>query len=121
MVGDTWLPRLKVEYQVSRSLFLRVVGEYASNRTADLTDDGRTNAPILIGDPVDGIFKRDLALAKRTNDARFDWLLSFQPTPGTVFFAGYGSVMSEDRPFAFDRLARRSDGFFTKLSYNVRL
>ncbi|MCC7132040.1 MAG: carbohydrate binding family 9 domain-containing protein [Gemmatimonadales bacterium] len=121
IVGDTWLPRLKVEYQVSRSLFLRVVGEYASNRTADLKDDGRTNAPILIRDPADGIFKRDLALAKRTNDARFDWLVSYQPTPGTVFFAGYGSVLSEDRPFAFDRLARRSDGFFTKLSYNFRL
>ncbi len=121
IVGDTWLPRLKVEYQVSRALFLRVVGEYAANRTADLKDDGRTNAPILIRDPADGIFKRDLALANRTNDARFDWLVSYQPTPGTVFFAGYGSVLAEDRPFAFDRLSRRSDGFFTKLSYNFRL
>ena len=120
-VGATWIPRLKIEYQVSRPVFLRLVGEYASDRHGDLRDDSRTNAPILIRDPTDGIYKRELALASQTNTFRVDWLFSYQPTPGTVFFAGYGSTLAEDRAFAFSRLSRQRDGFFTKLSYNFRL
>jgi hypothetical protein len=121
IAGDTYIPRLKVEYQVSRSIFLRMVGEYAARRRDDLRDESRTNAPILIRDPEDGVYKRDLALAFRQNDFRVDWLFSYQPSPGTVFFAGYGSSLQEDRAFRFRSLERLSDGFFTKLSYLFRL
>ena len=44
-------PRLKIEYQLSRPIFLRLVGEYTTERQDDLRDDTRTNAPILIFDP----------------------------------------------------------------------
>lgn len=120
LVNSTWIPRLKTEYQVSRTVFVRLVGEYNANRQDDLRDDGRSGAPILIRD-VDGIYKRSLAAAGRTNTLRVDWLFSYQPTPGTVFFAGYGSSLSEDRAFAFRRLHRTTDGFFTKFSYNFRM
>lgn len=120
LVGSTWIPRLKTEYQVSRTVFVRLVGEYTANRRDDLRDDGRTGAPILIRD-TDGIYKRSLAAASQSNTFRVDWLFSYQPTPGTVFFAGYGSSLAEDRPFAFRRLQRTADGFFTKFSYNFRM
>ena len=119
-VGHTWIPRLKVEYQASRAVFVRVVGEYASDYRDDLRDDSRTGAPVLIrGD--DGVFQRSLALRASTNDFRVDWLFSYQPTPGTVFFAGYGSSLVEDRSFRFRGLSRARDGFFVKLSYLLRL
>jgi hypothetical protein len=121
IAGDRYIPRLKVEYQVSRAIFLRAVGEYTSIRQDDLRDDGRTNLPIVIRDPADGIYKRSLASASSTNRLRVDWLFSLQPTPGTVFFAGYGSSLTDDESFKFRRLARLSDAFFTKLSYNFRL
>ena len=120
-MGSTWIPRLKVEYQVSRAIFFRLVGEYTANRRSDLRDDGRTNAPILIRDPEDGIYKRSLATATTSNNIRVDWLFSYQPTPGTVFFAGYGSRLDEQDAFRFRRLARSEDGFFTKFSYLFRL
>ncbi|MFL5496638.1 MAG: DUF5916 domain-containing protein, partial [Gemmatimonadales bacterium] len=44
------IPRLKMEYQVSRPIFLRLVGEYRSERQDALRDDTRTDAPILIYD-----------------------------------------------------------------------
>lgn len=118
LAGDTYIPRLKTEYQVTRAIFLRLVGEYNADRRDDLRDDGRSNAPLLIRDAA-GVYQR--ALATRTNAFRVDWLFSYQPSPGTVFFLGYGSSLSEDQAFRFSGLRRSSDGFFTKLSYLFRL
>jgi hypothetical protein len=50
-----------------------------------------------------------------------DWLFSYQPNPGTVIFAGYGSSMTESNAFRFSDLHRTTDGFFAKLSYLLRL
>jgi len=50
-----------------------------------------------------------------------DVLFSYKPTPGTVFFFGYGSSLSEADPFSFRSLARTSDGFFLKASYLFRM
>jgi hypothetical protein len=52
---------------------------------------------------------------------RVDWLFSYRPTPGTVFFAGYGSSLTEDDPLAFTRLRRVNDAFFVKASYLLRM
>jgi hypothetical protein len=120
-VDGSVLPRYKLEYQVSRALFLRFVGEYRSQYRAELRDEARTGHPILIRDPADGVFKREPALERETNTFRVDWLVSFRPTPGTVFFAGYGSTLDETEAFRFRGLERRQDGFFTKLSYLFRM
>jgi hypothetical protein len=57
----------------------------------------------------------------RTNDLRIDWLFSYQPNPGTVFFAGYGSSLTETLPLKFNDMRRTQDGFFVKLSYLFRM
>lgn len=87
------IPRLKAEYQPRRSLFFRVISEYRSERRALETFKG----------------------------LRTDWLVSFEPTPGTVVFLGYGA--SQERSparFGTDDLTRTSDGFFVKLAYLIR-
>jgi hypothetical protein len=118
-VGRRRIPRLKVEYQLSRSIFFRVVGEYDAQRRDRLRDDTRTELPILIRDGPD----RPYLPAGRIEDNRLrvDWLFSYQPTPGTVVFAGYGSTLSEPDALRFRRLQRESDGFFLKISYLFRL
>ena len=58
--------------------------------------------------------------ARTSNSLRADWLFSYRPTPGTVFFAGYGASLSEPDPLAFDRLRRVGDSFFLKASYLLR-
>jgi hypothetical protein len=119
LVGRQRIPRLKVEYQIARPLFVRLVGEYNSFERDSLRDHGRTEAPILIYDPEEGDYVR--AAAFSANRFRGDVLVSFTPVPGTVFFAGYGSTMQEDQPFRFERFHRRNDGFFLKASYLFRI
>ncbi len=58
--------------------------------------------------------------ALRTNGLRVDFLASFEPTPGTVAFLGYGSSLQTDGDFNWSRLERVNDGFFVKLAYRVR-
>ncbi len=58
------IPRLKVEYQLSRAIFLRFVGEYDLSRQDDLRDDGRTELPIVVRDPETGAYGWPAARAR---------------------------------------------------------
>ncbi len=107
----TVIPRIKVEYQPRRSLFFRVVGEYRSQRQAALRDP-RTGDPLF----ADGT----VSTAQRFNGLRLDMLFSYEPTPGTAAFFGYGSSLDTDRTFGIADLQRASDGFFVKLAYQFR-
>ena len=118
-VGDRRIPRLKLEYQMSRSIFVRYVGEYDASRQDTLRDDSRTNLPIVIRDPATGDYHP--ATAFEQNRFRNDWLFAYQPTPGTVMFVGYTSLLAEPHSLAFNRLSRTSDGFFLKFSYLFRM
>jgi hypothetical protein len=118
-VGLRRVPRLKVEYQLTRSIFLRFVGQYDAEVTDSLRDDSRTGLPILYWDADIGVY-RPTARSTR-NDFRVDWLFSYRPTPGTVVFAGYGSGLEEPDAFRFRGLRRVGDGFFVKLSYLFRV
>src|SRR5438132_256841 len=109
--------RAKLEYQLSRPLFVRVVGQYIQDKTDSLRDDSRTGAPILVAGPG-GVTR---SAASRSNRFHADVLLSYQPVPGTVVFAGYGSNMVDADAFQFRRLTRTDDAFFLKLSYLFRL
>src|SRR5436190_3153620 len=110
--------RAKVEYQLSRPLFVRVVGQYIQDKTDSLRDDSRTGAPIFIRGPDSSLTR---AAASRSNLFHVDALLSYQPVPGTVVFAGYGSDMVDEDAFQFRGLTRTDDAFFLKLSYLFRL
>ncbi|MGH7553117.1 MAG: carbohydrate binding family 9 domain-containing protein [Longimicrobiales bacterium] len=112
------VPRIKLEYQLSRPIFFRFVGQYDALKVDALRDDSRTNDPILIRQ-ADGTFSR--AAAEERGGLRADWLFSYQPNPGTVVFAGYGASLGGDEFFRPSVLTRTSDGFFIKLSYLFRM
>jgi hypothetical protein len=118
-VARDMIPRVKLEYQAARSLFVRVVGQYQASWQDSLRDDSRTNDPILIRDPATGAYAP--ARTRSTNGLRVDWLLSFTPSPGTVMYAGYGTSLTEPTAFGFSGLRRLSDGFFAKLTYLLRM
>ena len=111
------IPRVKVEYQVSRPIFLRWVGQYDGLKVDALRDDSRTGDPILLRTAT-GF--RPAAPVER-GGLRMDWLFSYQPSPGTVLFAGYGTSLGGDELFAPRDLTRTQDGFFVKLSYLFRM
>ena len=105
------IPRIKVEYQVSPPIFLRLVGQYAARSRSPLED--RNGNPILINGVLD--------TGSTTNEFSTDWLFSYRPVPGTLVYLGYGSALEEPREFRFQDLRRTRDGFFGKISYLFRL
>jgi hypothetical protein len=112
------IPRLKVEYQLTRDIFFRYVGQYvAEDRTALV--DPRTGQPLVLDSAAQQ--RIGPAGATRGNDFRNDVLFSYRPTPGTVLFLGYGASLSEPDAFQFRELKRTGDGFFLKASYLFRM
>ena len=104
------IPRLKVEYQMTRSIFFRLVGQYAARERSPLVDRGGN--PILAGGVLDA--------GNKSNEFTTDWLFSYRPIPGTLAYFGYGATMVEPNEFRFSDLERTRDGFFGKLSYLLR-
>jgi hypothetical protein len=117
-VGIRRVPRLRLEYQATRSIFVRYVGEYAANYQDVLRDDSRTNLPLVLVAP-DGIV--ELMGPVRQRSFRSDWLFSYQPTPGTVLFAGYGNTLATENAAVRRNLRRTRDGLFLKYSYLIRM
>jgi len=106
------IPRLKIEYQLNRDIFFRYVGQYFAQERDTLRDPGNGNPLIIGGNPQP---------RQSVTDFRNDFLFSYKPSPGTVFFFGYGSSLSEPNAFGFRDLRRTSDGFFLKASYLFRM
>ncbi len=105
------IPRLKLEYQPNRALFFRAIGEYRSERRATLIDPASGDS-LFVG----GVAQPTTEF----NGFRLDLLASYEPTPGTVAFLGYGSSLESDEEFNWSRLERTTDGFFVKLAYLIR-
>ncbi len=117
--GIRRIPRLRVEYQVTRPIFLRLIAEQDANFQDTLRDDSRTNLPVFLRASGGGFVPAERVSTRRL---RLDWLFSYQPTPGTVVFAGYGSGLAFDDDGRRTRAYRRvQDGFFAKVSYLLRL
>jgi len=112
-------PRLKIEYQMTRSIFVRAIGEYFSTYTDALFDDSRTGLPLLMYDAAKKQWTRTVAHTE--NQPHGEFLFSYKPTPGTVFYAGYGADLSEPDAYRFGVMQRKSDAFFLKASYLFRL
>jgi hypothetical protein len=82
----TRIPRVKVEYQLARPLFVRVVSQY--------TATSREALEILAPARSLGSGAAAPSTASSSNALRTDWLL-YRPAPGTVFFLGYGGTLNE--------------------------
>jgi hypothetical protein len=105
------IPRVKIEYQVSPPIFVRLVAQYSARSRSALRDG---NGQEIL---VDGV----LDAGETTNEFSTDWLFSYRPVPGTLVYLGYGSTLDEPREFRFQNLQRTRDGFFGKISYLFRL
>jgi hypothetical protein len=118
-VARTMIPRLDAEYQVTRHIFVRFIGQYEAQWQDSLHDDTRTNLPIFIKDTTTGVISR--ASAATSNVFTSSLLFSYQPVPGTVAFFGYTNDAAEPIALRFTALRRQADAFFVKLSYLFRL
>ena len=107
----TLIPRVKAEYQLTRAMFVRVVGEYRSERRDALHADA--NGGVLF-------VNQTASTPTAASRLRVDWLASYQPVPGTVAFVGYGTGLDAPRADEFSALRRSDDAFFVKMAYQFR-
>jgi hypothetical protein len=110
------IPRVKAQYQFSRAFFVRGIFEYASQTRGDLLDPV-TGLPIATCD-VDVCTPRT---GSDAHDFHLEGLVSYEPSPGTVFYIGYSRQMEELEAFRFRNLRPTADGLFVKVSYRFRL
>ncbi|AHG93646.1 hypothetical protein J421_6111 (plasmid) [Gemmatirosa kalamazoonensis] len=118
LVARDHIPRVRVEYQLTRAVFVRVVSEYRAQQQTALRDDTRGGAPIVLRDPVTGRFAAPAPF--RRSSLRAEGLFSYQPVPGTVVFLGYGGTSARSDALALDGLRRESDALFLKASWLFR-
>jgi hypothetical protein len=107
----TIIPRVKVEYQPTRALFFRAVSQYQAQRTSALRSPTGEQLFLQGGAPVG---EGDVG------SLQTDWLVSYEPTPGTVAFFGYGDTRAGFETSKFSDLERQRDGFFVKVAYQWR-
>jgi hypothetical protein len=115
-LSEQVVPRIRLEYQFTRALFLRYIGQLESRRR-DALRDPRTDAPILQRNSS-GAWAP--IAARQSLLARSDWLVQYLPSPGTVVFMGYGNSLDASLTNRPGDLQPRADGFFVKLSYLFR-
>jgi hypothetical protein len=111
------VPRLRLEYQFSRALFLRFIGQVESRDRSALRDP-RTEQPLY---RRAGNGTVSLQGARRSLLGRADWLVSYLPSPGTVVFFGYGAGLDATETMRPGEARRTSDGAFVKISYLFRV
>ena len=130
MVAQTRIPRIRAEYQITRSIFVRAVGEYRADFADDLRDSDGANEPIYRR-TASGTLVRARGFttvdrrANQINSVRPELLFSYLPSPGTVIYAGYGGTLLEPEAFrlgrGFGELRRQNDALFVKMSYLFRV
>jgi len=111
------IPRLKLEYQLSRAVFIRYVGQFIA-QDRDAVRDPATEAPLVYGEDVEVRFGP--AAGVSSGDLRNDLLFAYRPGPGTVVYLGYGASHEETDASSGNDLTRTADGIFLKLSYLFR-
>ena len=115
LYSEATIPRARIQYQFSRALFLRTIVEYGSqDRGTLLTPTGGDKVSYCSGDSCFGLG------GSGANDISVEALLSYEPTPGSVFFLGYTRLMDDPEAFRFRDMRPQSEGVFMKLSYRFR-
>lgn len=105
------VPRLRVQYQFSKALLARVIGQYDLERREALRHPVTGEEVLRFG---------VLQEARERGNFTGQALISFEPSPGTIVFAGYSRVMTGPYGVQLNEKELRQDGFFMKVSYLFR-
>jgi hypothetical protein len=104
--------RITSLYQFTKALSARLMVQYnLEERTA--LEDPLTGYPLMVDGVVVG--------AEEGGMVQGQFLLQYQPSPGTIFYVGYTRLMEGDYSFGLDQKDPIQDGLFVKLSYLFRM
>lgn len=106
------LSRIRAQYQFNKALFVRAVVQYELQER-DAVVDPRSGDPLLyFGFPLS---------ARDEGEFQGQFLVQYEPSPGTIFYIGYSRLMEGARTYRLGRMDPTEDGLFLKLSYLFRM
>ena len=115
LYSSATIPRVRGQYQFSRALFVRAIVEYGSQERGVLMTPTGGHAVSYCSSTSCRALQ-----GSESNDFSIETLLSYEPTPGTVFFVGYSRRMEDMQAFRFRDTRPEAEGVFMKLSYRFR-
>lgn len=105
------IPRLRTQYQFSKALFARVIIQY------DLSEQKASRDPTT-GRPL--VNDDEFSVDEQRGRFLTQILVSYEPSPRTVFFLGWSRQMEGDRTLRLSEMDPINEGFFAKLGYLYR-
>ncbi len=109
------IPRFQARYQFSRSLYVRGIGEYASQSRGDILDPATGRTLLRCSESCSP------RAGSESHDLRLEGLLGYEPSPGTVVYLGWSRQMRDAEAFGFRNFTPQADGLFVKVSYRFRM
>jgi hypothetical protein len=104
--------RLVSQYQFSKALMARALVQY------DLEKRDALRGPEGHGQIwIDGAE----VPSREEGSVQGQFLLQYQPSPGTIFYVGYSGIMDGDYSYGLRQKDRSQDGLFLKISYLFRM
>lgn len=104
--------RLTSLYQFSKAVSARAMVQYNLEDRKALTDP-TSGLPILLGGTP--------SEERREGAVQGQFLLQYQPSPGTIFYVGYTRLMEGENSYRWSDKEPVEDGLFVKLSYLFRI
>ncbi len=105
------IPRAKLRYQLTRALFTRAIVQYnLEERDALRWSDGLA---LRVG--------REVSTPEDRGELQYDLLLGYEPSPGTVVYAGWSRSRVGPNTYRPGALEPATEGLFLKVSYLLRL
>jgi hypothetical protein len=104
--------RLTSQYQFGKAVFARAMIQY-NLEDRDALVDPTSGRPIMVSGAV--------AEAREEGTVQGQFLLQYQPSPGTIFYVGYSRLMEGDYSYGLAGKDPTADGLFIKLSYLFRM
>jgi hypothetical protein len=109
--STTNITRLKLKYQFSKPLLTRAIVQYNLSDRDTLRDPASGQPLVIEGERYD-------AVAEGTVEGQF--LLSYEPSPGTIFYVGYSFFREGPHTYDPTQMTPMADGLFVKFSYLFR-
>jgi hypothetical protein len=103
---------LRAQYLFSRSLMVRVTGQYELDQREALKDPTTGKQLAVFGVPRD---------AGSTGEFQGQLLLQYEPSPGTIFYIGFSRLMQGERSYRLSTMNPVEEGLFIKMSYLFRM
>lgn len=110
------IPRVRLQYQFTRAFFVRGIFEYSNQERGALYDPA---SGALLYSCADGVC--DALAGSASHDMHVEGLISYEASPGTVFYLGYTREMQDAGAFSFRHVQPQADGLFAKVSYRFRM